>query len=197
MADAAVLYAVQRGYHPRLGLTPTREAGAALPRILAECGSLDRATSYLAWVHESQDHDARRLRGEVPWPDGNLQARHDLESLSRHTGARLSCADAWEARGRTDLADKRTAAAPAVNVEADAAWSAACRLLEGVSRGDAAPTPRDAHEARLLATFTAAVGLGAWHARTEWTRREMRSRFIAAWAPVPGVAVVQGAEART
>ena len=101
--DDLTLYAVYRAHRPRSQPTPTPDNRKSLKRILAECGSVDSAGVYLAWVFQSQDHDARRLRGEVPWPDGKPVARLTLEELSRHIEPRLARALAWDARGRTVL----------------------------------------------------------------------------------------------
>ena len=88
-----------RASHPRAALTPTPATRRALKAILTEAGA--DAGVYLAWVAQSADHDARRLRGEAPWPGGEVIARTDLESLSRHIPARLPLALAWDKRGRT------------------------------------------------------------------------------------------------
>ena len=75
--------------------------------ILTEAGSLERAGTYLAWVHQSGDLWALRLRGEAPWPDGDVTVRLDAVSLGRSLPGRLAEADAWEARGRCDAPEPR------------------------------------------------------------------------------------------
>ena len=70
---------------------------------------------YLAWVHTSRDEWALRLRGEAPWPDGNLKRRWSVEELGRSLGGRLDEARAWDERGRptTEAARHQRAPAPA------------------------------------------------------------------------------------
>lgn len=99
-ADEIVVYGVYRGLHPRKPPMPTPDDARHLRRLLAEAGTVERAGLLLAWVHQADDPYARQLRGEDPWPDGRRKARVDLESLSRHVGARLADAERWEARGR-------------------------------------------------------------------------------------------------
>ena len=96
--DAAMLYAVWRVAHPRAPLTPTPTNAKALKVILAETGA--DGGVYLAWVAQSDDLAAARLRGAAPWPGGEVVARDDLVSLSRHIPARLPLALAWDARNR-------------------------------------------------------------------------------------------------
>lgn len=110
--DAAALHAVYRGHRPRVAVTPTPDSRKALSRILAECGDLDAAATYLAWAFESQDEHARQLRGDAPWPGGQVLARCDPVSLSRNIPPRLAAAQAWDARGRRDAPQVVTFAHP-------------------------------------------------------------------------------------
>jgi hypothetical protein len=99
-SDADTLYAAWRGWHPRAAPTPTPDGRKALKRILDECGGLERAGVYLAWVREAEDLHAQRLRGDEAWPGGDVTPRHDLVSLSRNIEPRMAAAEAWDARGR-------------------------------------------------------------------------------------------------
>jgi len=110
--DAVALHAVYRGHRPRVAATPTPDSRKALSRILAECGDLDTAATYLAWTFESQDEHARQLRGDAPWPGGQVLARCDVVSLSRNVPPRLAAAQAWDARGRRDAPQVVTFAHP-------------------------------------------------------------------------------------
>jgi hypothetical protein len=100
--DLPVLDIEGRKSSPRLGLTPTPDGRKAMSRILTECEGLERAGIYLAWVHQSRDEWALRLRGEARWPDGKIATRLDPVSLSRSIPGRLAEAEAWEARGRSE-----------------------------------------------------------------------------------------------
>lgn len=99
-ADADTLYNAYRVHHPRKGLTASPDDRKSLARILCEAGSVERAVLYIAWVHESDDHYARQLRGKAPI-DGTCTVHLALSSLERKVDARCMAADAWEARGRT------------------------------------------------------------------------------------------------
>lgn len=103
---------VGRAARPTLGLTPTPANRKALGVILTEAGSAERAAVYLAWVHQAGDLWARRLRGEAPWPDGDVTVRLDAVSLGRSLPGRLAEADAWDARGRCDAPEPYARGAP-------------------------------------------------------------------------------------
>lgn len=111
--EAAALYSAFRNWHPRAPESPSPASRKALRAILAECGGPERAESYLAWVHEAQDRYARQIRGQDPWPDNTVKARHDLESLSRHIPSRMPEVEAWERRGRTTAQRPTNAPRPA------------------------------------------------------------------------------------
>jgi hypothetical protein len=108
---ASDLYAVWKSAHPA-SRALTADGRKAAIRILAECGGLEPAATYLSWVRESQDERARQLRGDAPWPDGSTSRRDDLESLSRHIPSRLPLAQAWDERGRSDHREPILRAAP-------------------------------------------------------------------------------------
>lgn len=158
--DEIAIYAVWKHAHPTADGSPTPDARKALPRILAECGTADRAAVYLMWVAESQDEDALRLRGLAPWPgpDGKLRRRDDLESLSRHIPSRLPMALAWDARGRTEPTAKGS--------NAVACW-------QEVTSGR---YPTDGPGAAALRTIG---GSSAVRGRATFDEARMRDRFVA------------------
>lgn len=100
-SEQDTLYGVFHGYHPLSAPAPTPDTRKALDRLLTECGGVEPACVYLAWVHESLDEYALQIRGLAPWPDGKPKARHSVEELGRHIGARMPSALAWDQRGRT------------------------------------------------------------------------------------------------
>lgn len=110
--DARTLYEVYHRAWPSRSATPTHDNLAAMRRILHECGGLERAGVYLAWVAQAEDVWARQIRGKEPWPDGKVKARLDAVSLSRNIPGRLDEALAWDARGRTTPADAPKASEP-------------------------------------------------------------------------------------
>ena len=105
------LYAVWKSAHPTSRALTADNRKAAI-RILAECGGLEPAATYLSWVRESGDERARQIRGDAPWPDGSITRRDDLESLSRHIPARLASALEWQERDRSDRQPTPRAGAP-------------------------------------------------------------------------------------
>lgn len=115
------VYEAYRLTHPRKSPTVSPGDRKLIRTILGECGGttaaqLDEATENAAllieWVAQAQDERARQMRGEAPWPGGDLTKRDDLDSLSRHVEPRLLMALAWRDRGRRDEPPPLRRAAP-------------------------------------------------------------------------------------
>jgi len=95
------LYKVWQSFHPRASPSANPKKRKYLRTILAETEGLEAAVSLVEWVHLAKCQWARQLRGEEPWPGGELVTRTDLQSLTRSITKRLAQAQAWEDRGRT------------------------------------------------------------------------------------------------
>lgn len=105
------VYAAYRLTHPKKSPTVSPQDRKAIKAMLDECGgttaaAIDEATAtavlMIEWVAQSQDERARQVRGEAPWPRGDLTKRDELPSLGSNAGSRVEMVRAWNARGRCD-----------------------------------------------------------------------------------------------
>jgi hypothetical protein len=115
------VYKAWRVYHPRSAPTPSKLARKHARRIVEECEGVEGALILIRWAHVSLDRWAQQLRGEAPWPDGDLITRLDLQSLGRSVTSRIAQAQAWSDRGEaTRIASTRPGKASKLDIAADA-----------------------------------------------------------------------------
>jgi len=104
------IYSTWQGHHPRAPAAPSPKALEACQRLLKEVEGEAAALLVLRWVHECPDLWPRRIRGEAPWPGGEVVRRWDLVSIARLSPRWLPQAQAWAEEGQA--AAVRAAAPP-------------------------------------------------------------------------------------